>query len=40
MKEWYQRWGEALLVFAWGVGMFILGFVFARFVFQGELPWN
>ena len=32
-KEWYDRWKEALLVLAWGVGMFVLGVLFGKCIF-------
>lgn len=32
-KLWYDRWKEALLVLAWGVGMFGLGVLFGKCIF-------
>lgn len=33
MKEWYQRWNEALLVLLWGIGALIIGIAIGKFVF-------
>lgn len=33
MKEWYQKNRRALLVIIWGLGLFALGFIIAKFVF-------
>ncbi|MBA7567923.1 hypothetical protein ES708_09642 [subsurface metagenome] len=35
MKEWYRRKREVFLVFLWGWGLFALGFILGKFVFQG-----